>query len=112
MTPRRQHPIREMIRVAAYDGARALPSDAELDALKLPPAARKAVLEHCREVAAMNDRGTHAAAWVRADELAAGLIDSLPDELADPDEFERRLRPPDTTVGLSPRELAALVPRY
>jgi hypothetical protein len=105
----RRHPIRQILKQAGYGGKRGLPSGAELDALKLPESVRSRVLEDCREVAAIKDEGRHSDAWAYADTLAAQLIESLPDSMLTPDNFARRIKPPDTTTNMSPAELADLV---
>jgi hypothetical protein len=102
-----RHPVRQMIHDAAYAGAAGLPTKAELDLLELPAAARASVRKHCREVAAIHDEGEHADAWARGDELAAAVLESLPEELREPD----YAKPVALDPSLGPDELAALVGR-
>ena len=104
----RRHPIRQVLQFAGYGGRRGLPSEHELDALKLPGAIRKRLLEGCCEAAAIKDEGRHAEAWAHADTLAAELISGLDESMFTPEAFARRTEPPDMTASMTPAELAAL----
>jgi hypothetical protein len=102
-----KHPVTVLIRDSAYHGRRAVPSTPELDALDLPPDARRRVKQACEEAAATHDTGHHADAWAQGDRAAAGVIADLDPEQRDP---AYRDQPEDLT-GLNPTDLAARVPR-
>src|SRR4051794_12279088 len=101
------HPVRQMIRAAAYAGDRAKPTTGELDSLKLSASDRALVARACTEVAKLHATGVHSDAWSRGDDLAAEIVGGLPDEQRDPRNFFER--PPLETMG--PADLATLVPR-
>jgi hypothetical protein len=102
-----RHPIHELLAYHSHFGTE--PTAAELDELRLAPADRAAVAKAGRKVAFIytgGDRGTaREYALHRSYEIVAGL----PDEQQDP----RYLRPDPNaaTAGLSPAELAELIPR-
>jgi hypothetical protein len=101
-----RHPVRALLRQAAYAGKRRLPTEAELDKLGLPGEIRSRVKQACREVAAVHDEGAHQDAWDDGDQHAAQIIDGLRGELRDPDHW----RAPDPLADVDdPAELAAAV---
>ncbi|MCW2976406.1 MAG: hypothetical protein JWM06_1687 [Actinomycetia bacterium] len=104
-----EHPVRQMIRAAAYAGAHGLPSRHELDALELSPALRKRVRDACHTVAEIHATGEQSDAWNRGDEYAVEIVDELPEEMRDPHWFDAP--PPAALSERDPAALAALVPR-
>jgi hypothetical protein len=99
----RDHPVVQAIRTAAYFGPGGMPSNADLDALNLKPANRRAVVEACEAVAAIHDTGHHAKAWAAADDAAGEILDRL-------DDGEGVVETPRPGDGVTdPAELAALV---
>jgi hypothetical protein len=103
----RSHPVYTTIRHAAYGGERALPTTAQLDALKLSPTARKLVRDACRQVADLHAAGTQQDAWALGDELSVAILEGLSEEQRDPRNFEER-QPLET---MDAGELADLIPR-
>jgi hypothetical protein len=101
-----RHPVRQLIRDAAYYGARGRPIPAELDALKLSSEARAKVKRACEKVAEIHDEGHHQDAWSTGDRAAAEILGGLPDEKRDPDYLKPVAELPD-----DPAELAKLIPR-
>jgi hypothetical protein len=101
------HPVRQMIRAAAYAGERAMPTTAELDALKLSATDRAHLRKACDEVAKIHATGVQSDAWARGDELAAEIVGGLSDEQRDPRNFVER----PSLETMSPDKLAALVGR-
>lgn len=100
------HPVRKVIRDAAYQGKRVSPpSRRELDALELPGSARKKLAAAIEEVREINSTGAQSDSWARGDELAAEIVATLPNELRDPDYLD----PPPEPDTDNPRELAARV---
>lgn len=109
MSSIRQHPVFQTIRDAAYYGKRGMPDDHDLDALKLSPGTRREVLDTCRRVADIHDRGAQQDAWAAGDEAAWQLIHSLPEEQQD---HQRYYRAKDPLADIDdPIELAARIPR-
>jgi hypothetical protein len=102
------HPVRGLIRDAAFHGTRGLPTSAELDALKLPAGVRADVENACRAVAEVHDTGDHAGAWALGDEWAATALGLLPEEQRSPSFYAAE---PENLEGLGPAELAAKVRR-
>jgi hypothetical protein len=102
-----RHPVRQLIRDAAYHGAGGLPTAAELDALDLSAQARAKVKDACERAAEVHDEGAHQTAWSMGDQVAAQILGELPDEKRDPDYLK-----PSTELPDDPAELADLVPRY
>lgn len=84
----RRHPVRILLRDAAFHGARGLPSDAELEALGLTNGERGKLAEACKSVAATHAEGQYPEAWVAADRLAGEIIARLPETQRDPDYLE------------------------
>lgn len=102
------HPVRQLIRHAAYVGKRAIPNTAELDALRLEPRLRTRVRDACLTVAQIHDAGEHETAWNLGDEEAAWVLAKLSDEQRDP-RFYEPIDPADVITDSG--QLAALVPR-
>jgi hypothetical protein len=96
------HPVRQAIHEAAFHGEGAIPSQAELDRLKLPGVATREVAKAAREAATEHGTGRQAQAWSMGDEAAAKIIDGLAGEQRDP----TYLDPPPGPESTDPRELA------
>lgn len=108
MTPRdfQDHPVRQLLRDAAYHGPGGEPTAAELDALGLSDGARDAVRDGCAEVARLNSEGDHQGAWQRGDELAVEILAGLPEYMRWPEHWA----PPDPLADVTdPGALAAAV---
>jgi hypothetical protein len=103
----RAHPLVSLLRAAASRHGDALPTKAELDALKLPSAERAAVAKGAKEVQALFLDGDQQPARDRADEIAGKVIGRLGGEYLDPNYLEDRHR--NDGSGLGPAALAALV---
>jgi hypothetical protein len=101
----RKHPVREAIADAAHHGRRGLPSEAELDALKLSPYLRARVKEACQVYAEIHDSGEQKLAWDCADEESAWVLERLPAEQRDLSFYA----PEQVAETSDPRELAARV---
>jgi hypothetical protein len=101
------HPVRQLIRHAAYTGE--VPSRHELERLELSPSVRKKITDACRECAEIHATGEKANAWNRGDEHAVAIVGDLPEEQKDPEWFEGP-REEDLIAG-DPSALAARVPR-
>jgi hypothetical protein len=103
------HPVRQMIRHAAYCGEAAVPTRHEIDRLDLPPALRKRVADACREVAKIHDTGLQSEAWSRGDDHCFAIIGDLSEEQQDPRWFDG----PSATdlIEHDPDALATHVPR-
>jgi hypothetical protein len=100
----RRHPVTSTLRDAASGG---VPTEAELDALKLPAAVRRQVGDAAAKAAAMRLAGQNADARDYANERATLIVDGLAPEFQDPD--YRRPPEPDT---YDPGELAESVGRW
>lgn len=101
----RQHPVTQLIRDSAYNGARAIPSKAELDALDLGSQDRRRIREACKECAAIHDEGHQQDAWGAGDQAAADILAGLSDEQRDPNYYKH-----DPLAGEEdPARLAAYV---
>jgi hypothetical protein len=95
---------------AAHFGQRGLPSEQDLDALKLTTEQRRRVAEACEDYADLHREGDRRSAWDDAGKVAAEIIGELPAEQRDAAFYEPER---DELAGLNPEELAALVPpRY
>lgn len=100
-----KHPVyTRVLRQAAFGD---LPTELELDALKLPPALRRRVASEALKIAEFRAGGEHAVAQREAKEQAAGLVGELPPELQRSD----YLREPDPETD-DPAALAAQVRRW
>lgn len=105
----RKHPVAEMIRTAAYGGGRGLPTQRELDALKLSPSSRASVETACKDVAKIHDTGMHQDAWMAAEERAGLIIDALPERQQADDCIAREAPGSEALVPNHPAALARLV---
>lgn len=104
----RQHPLRELVADAAQHGRRGLPSNEDLDALKVNHELRDSVKKACQAVAEVWETGEQRTAWEVGDEKAARLIERLPKAQRSPSYYE----PADPHADVTdPRELAALIPK-
>lgn len=98
------HPVRQLLRDAAYFGAQALPTKRGLDELMLPDAVTREIDQFARRLAKIHDDGDHKSAWDQVDDLAADVLSDL-----DPAELEpanRRRNEPDPLADADPAELA------
>ena len=80
----KKHPVTTLLKDAAHFGRRAVPSAAELDALKLDAGGRKRVLDACEAAAEIHAGGHHERGWEAAEKSAAEIIDSLPEAQQNP----------------------------
>jgi hypothetical protein len=101
----RAHPIYSVLNDQAARGY--VPTEQELDELRLPPEHRRKVGAACKVAAAIRAGGEHAAATQSARDAALAIVSDLPPELQRPD----YLRPPDPTPD-DPRGLADQVPQW
>lgn len=108
MSPRdfRAHPVTSTIRDAAYGGRRCLPSETDLDDLRLSPSLRTRVEEACQEVARVHDTGAHQDAWKLGDEKAAAILELVPEKQRAPGFYQQRDPLSDET---DPAVLAAAI---
>lgn len=98
-----RHPVWQLVTAAAH-GDRQLPTQAQLDALKLTAEKRRLVAEACEKAAAVKATGHNADARREARAAAAEIVGGLPDEQRSPD----YLRPPEPEPT-DPAALAAQV---
>lgn len=101
---RRRHPVAQLLSAAAQGG---LPSQPELDELRLSPGDRRKVEEAAKVAAAHKAEGSNKAARDAARESATRIVAELPGEQQSPD----YLRPPDNQPD-DPEALAARVRRW
>jgi hypothetical protein len=102
-----RHPVHELLAYHSYQGTE--PTAAELDELRLAPADRAAVVAAGRKAAFTYAGGDRGSAREYALQRSYEIVSGLSAEQQDP----RYLRPDPNaaTAGLSPAELAELVPR-
>lgn len=105
----RRHPVVAAV-WHATNGRRALPSEPELDALRLSPGIRRQVQKACAEVAELHEAGLNQKARSLAEERAGEILDALPPEIADNNEYLRPAEDPLTEYD--PATLAAAVSRW
>lgn len=103
----RSHPVRQILRDAAYFGDRAVPSPAELAALRLPDGITQEIDMLARQLIQIHNSGDHQAAWQQAENAAADVLSDLaPRDREHPD---LRSNVPDPLDDLTPGELAQYV---
>lgn len=104
MTVQRNHPVRQLLDAAALGQ---IPSEPELDALRLAPDKRRKVADAAVNAAAAKAVGENREATRLARDSADQIVAGLPPELRNPD----YLRPADTEPD-DPESLAAQVSRW
>ncbi|MEX2106546.1 MAG: hypothetical protein WD810_06570 [Solirubrobacterales bacterium] len=87
----RRHPISATLQAAAAGHS---PTERELDALALTPAARRRVADAAKAAAATHSDGEFQAARRGAEEAAHGIVSALPSDQRDAD----YLRPPEPDI--------------
>lgn len=102
----RRHPVTQILKGAASGS---LPTQGELDALALSPAARRTVRDVASAIHAHKLAGENQHAQELADQHAGEIIAALPEEQRDPD--YTRAPEPDT-FNYDPKALAAGVTRW
>lgn len=100
----RKHPVGQILSQAAMGS---LPSDEELDELRIPAERRHSLAVAAAAVAAASRSGDKQQARTLAEEQAAALIDALPESRQDPDYLRRREA---EAMPTDPRGLASRVP--
>lgn len=99
----RRHPVTELLVQAAGGN---LPTEADLDELRLPQEPRREVADAAALAAAAKAGGENQEARAIAREAAARIVNALPPEMQDPD----YLKEPEPDVT-NPADLAAQVSR-
>jgi hypothetical protein len=94
----KQHPVTVMLREAAYGRK---PSSEEIDALKLPEAARECVAAGVENALSVKALGRNADARRHADEVAEAVWFELPDELRDADYLKSNQEIPSDPSALA-----------
>jgi hypothetical protein len=104
----RRHPVYETLKTVGVFGENGNPSGKELDALGLPPAARRDVEKACQKCVELQGEGSQQEAWQAADQAASEIIGALPEPLQDPAYLDEAAAPDGEN---DPRALAARVER-
>ena len=100
-----RHPVHVLLAECVHAGS--LPTESELDALKLDRRARELVRDAAAAAHAMHATGERGSALERALRSSARIIAALPAEQRDP----TYLCEPEDLDGLGPIALAEMVPR-
>lgn len=107
----RAHPITELFQSVGFHGRGALPTEAELEVLKVAPDIVEQIATGCDQVLKVKDTTSNAEAWALADELSARVISRLPERQRRPDYLQVRQSLTDER-SMAPDELAARVGRH